>query len=375
MICHLTSSYPTSRVPYSGHFIHALARQQQLTGSGVLVIAPEADRPAALRETGEPRLVTFEAGTGFDLPGGLKALLETKPAATSARLPGYLQKMLMAVLDQARTAEVIHAHWLAPAGIVALIARAAIGIPVCLTARGSDVTLLEKLPAAAALLFAGVPVAAVSDPLAARLRALGLVRVRTIAQPAATGTGEPPPWTSRDRSRFGWAGSLVPGKRPDLAIEAVRLLPGATLDILGDGPLRAELEKTCTDNGLGGRVRFHGAVPPDSIPAFLKEISALVFTSEAEGRPNIVLEAVLTGTPVIASAIPAVTELRGLGGNFRPFAPGSAGELAAAMRDHMASLMQSRQMAEAARAGIRLPSWPETLESYAELYRSAAAAV
>jgi len=368
VICHLTSSYPTARVPYAGHFVEALAKAQMTSGASVAVIAPGAARPP---DSPFLRLHEFPAPASFDVSGGLKGQIANNLEEALPALPEYAYRMLAAVLGEARTAEVLHAHWLAPSGAVALFARALIGVPVVITARGSDVELLERLPGPWGLLARDIPVAAVSATLAERLRRLGFLRVRTIEQPLSVAYDQPGPWGSREAGRFLWVGSLVRGKRPELALEALKQVPAATMEIAGDGPLRKELEILATTLGIETRVTFHGAVPPGGIAPLHRTAGALIFTSEAEGRPNAVLEAAWLGTPVIASAIaPVACRLRH-GLEARLFPPGNATALAGQMREHLKHWHSSRQLAERAKESLDLPGWAETVSSYAELYRSA----
>jgi glycosyltransferase involved in cell wall biosynthesis len=70
--------------------------------------------------------------------------------------------------------------------------------------------------------------------------------------------------------------------------------------IAGDGPSRLVLEKVVRDLGVSGAVEFVGAV--HDIPAFLSGAKFLVHTSESEGCPNVIMEAMACGLPVVAMA-------------------------------------------------------------------------
>ncbi len=385
MVCHLTTSYPTARVPYAGHFIRALAAAQKQAGISVSVIAPEAERIDVDRsgvkqvdahpENGNVPVTGFTAPAALDAAGGLKALLEQDRFMALASAPALGLNMLASVLGTARRAEVIHAHWLTPSGAVALAARGLVGVPAVVTARGSDVALLESSPAGRlfARMFKKIPVAAVSAPLAARLRALGFERVRTIEQPLSVAHLPAWPSSGREPNRLLWVGSLVADKNAGLAIRAVAAFPDVMLEVVGDGPERQTLEKLARDSRVEDRVIFHGSVSPDSVAGFHRAAGALLFTSLKEGRPNAVLEAAWLGTPVIASAIPAVTEFGGLRRAVRLYEPGSLDGLIAAIRSHLARPAGSREFAERAKESLDLPSWPETVRSYSEMYRSARA--
>ncbi|MDH4361612.1 MAG: glycosyltransferase family 4 protein [Nitrospirota bacterium] len=98
-------------------------------------------------------------------------------------------------------------------------------------------------------------------------------------------------------------GSLLPVKRWDRLLKVARVLKTVVGDdihfqIAGDGPLRSALEKLAGDLGISGCVKFLGAV--HDIPTFLSGAKFLVHTSESEGCPNAVMEAMACGLPVVA---------------------------------------------------------------------------
>ena len=82
-----------------------------------------------------------------------------------------------------------------------------------------------------------------------------------------------------------------------------------TLDIVGDGPQKEEWEKIVSDRGLSDRVTFHGF--RDDVEHFLAEASLLLFPSYTEGMPLTLAQAILVGTPVLASDIEPVSEMKG----------------------------------------------------------------
>jgi glycosyltransferase involved in cell wall biosynthesis len=105
------------------------------------------------------------------------------------------------------------------------------------------------------------------------------------------------------RSYVAAVGSLLPVKRWDRLLRVIQRVKIATsnnvyLRIAGDGPLRSMLENLTTDLGISGNVEFQGAI--HDIPAFLKGAKFLVHTSESEGCPNAVIEAMACGLPVVA---------------------------------------------------------------------------
>nr|WP_276208683.1 glycosyltransferase [Caulobacter sp. 17J65-9] len=97
-------------------------------------------------------------------------------------------------------------------------------------------------------------------------------------------------------------GRYEPVKGFDLLAEALARTPAAvTLTILGDGPDRAQFEAQIARLGIGGRVRLAG-YHANPYP-FVAQADALVLSSRSEGFPNVVLEALALGTPVVATPV------------------------------------------------------------------------
>jgi glycosyltransferase involved in cell wall biosynthesis len=99
-------------------------------------------------------------------------------------------------------------------------------------------------------------------------------------------------------------GSLLPLKRWDRILRIIRYVRARGYDcgltIAGEGPERAALEQQSRELGLEGHAEFIGAT--SDVPALLKQSRLLVHSSETEGCPNAVLEAMACGRPVVAMA-------------------------------------------------------------------------
>lgn len=98
--------------------------------------------------------------------------------------------------------------------------------------------------------------------------------------------------------------------------DAIRALPEDlewTLDVLGDGPMKQELEAIVKERGFETRVLFRGY--SDKADEFMANSSCLLFPSYTEGMPLTLARAVQIGIPVIASDIPSVREMAGIGDN------------------------------------------------------------
>ena len=108
------------------------------------------------------------------------------------------------------------------------------------------------------------------------------------------------------------AGRLEHEKGFDLLIEAMALLPDTRVQvvILGEGRLESELRALARKHGLDGRVHFAGFQKNPF--AWFAKADAFVLSSRYEGFPNVVLEALACGTPVISTPAPGgIRELLG----------------------------------------------------------------
>ena len=76
----------------------------------------------------------------------------------------------------------------------------------------------------------------------------------------------------------------------------------------GDGPLLPEIREFIRDSGLSDRVAFAGWIPYEDLPGRLNSLRLLVLPSYTEGLPNIMLEAMACGTPVLATPVGAVPD-------------------------------------------------------------------
>lgn len=110
---------------------------------------------------------------------------------------------------------------------------------------------------------------------------------------------------------LGFVGRLAPQKRVKDLIWAADLLKVIRDDVylllVGDGPQRDRLEQFARDVRILDRVRFLGH--RDDVPELLGAIDVLWLASDFEGMPNVVLEAMAAGVPVVATGIPGTNEV------------------------------------------------------------------
>jgi glycosyltransferase involved in cell wall biosynthesis len=121
-------------------------------------------------------------------------------------------------------------------------------------------------------------------------------------------------WAVAEDARLvGFVGRLVPIKAVDLLLTAASQIlhndPRARFVIVGDGPLRGSLEEQARALGLGDRCHFAGH--RTDTRDVLAALDVLALCSLSEGMSNSLLEAMATGLPVVASAIPANAEVVG----------------------------------------------------------------
>ena len=129
-----------------------------------------------------------------------------------------------------------------------------------------------------------------------------------------------------------------------------------SLDLVGDGPLREELQQQVERLGLTGRVRFHGALPEPEVTAMLERADIFVLPSVitpsgvTEGLPVVLMEALAAGVPAVATRVAAVPELILDGETGLLVEPGSAAQIAEALAAILADPDAARRRAEAGRA-------------------------
>ena len=176
-------------------------------------------------------------------------------------------------------------------------------------------------------------------------------------------------------SRFVFIGRLVNWKALDLALEALASVPGATLEVIGDGAMRASWESLAASLGLLDRVSFLGWRTQAECADHLRGCCALLLPSLYECGGAVVLEAMALARPVIATAWggPADYLDTTCGILVEPTSRQTliAG-FADAMRTLIASPQLSRRMGEAGRNRLlREFAWSKKINAILEIYELA----
>lgn len=234
----------------------------------------------------------------------------------------------------------VHAQWATHPTTAAWMIRTLTGLPYSFTAHAFDIFvhqafLREKIEAARFVVTC-------TEKNAEFLRGLGAstpVHVVRHGLPLGRYRPEGPP---RAGFRVLSTARLVPKKGLPTLLHACALLAadGVPVEcrILGEGPMRAELESLTRRLGLDERVRFPGFVPQSEVIEQLRWASMVVLpsvelaTGDRDGVPNALVEALAMSVPVITTAVSAITELVADGEQGLLVPPNDVRALAEAMR-------------------------------------------
>jgi len=215
--------------------------------------------------------------------------------------------------------DVILGSFLYPDGVAAIALGKELGIPAVVYALGSDVNVVPDLWGVTRVLKRALPqaarVVAVSQDLAERAIALGAPAGRTVVvQNGVDKTLFFPRDAAGARQRLvqpasgRWVlfvGRLEPAKGIEALLTAFARLgasqPDTRLVLVGDGSLRARCEEAAQK--LPGRILVAGARPLSEVADWVAACDVLVLPSWNEGTPNVVLEALASGRPVVATRV------------------------------------------------------------------------
>ena len=158
----------------------------------------------------------------------------------------------------------------------------------------------------------------------------------------------------------GTVSRLVPQKAVGDLVDAVAgIAPGfrgasgpPAVAVVGDGPLRASLDRRVRAGTNGARVMLLGA--RDDVPTLLPAFDVFALSSHWEGEPIALLEAMAAGLPCVATATAGAREILGDGGSSGCLVPvGDVGRLGAALADLLRDASARAALGAAARARVR----------------------
>ena len=227
--------------------------------------------------------------------------------------------------------DMILAAWAYPDAVAAALLARDLDCPLVTNVLGSDVNALAREPALRGqiqwALGRSQRVIAVSEALRERVIELGVSPARALTEhngvdrdsfrlqskaEARTRLG-----LETDAPRIVYVGNWVPEKGVDVLVAAMgqmkQLKPlgmgQAHLSLVGGGALEPALRESVARMGLEARVTFHGRRPHTEIPDWMSACDVFCLPSRREGCPNVILEALCAGRPVVASRVGGVPEL------------------------------------------------------------------
>ncbi|MCB1162904.1 glycosyltransferase family 4 protein [bacterium] len=259
-------------------------------------------------------------------------------------------KGLFARLHRDAPADFIVAHYAFPDGYAAHRLARRHNLPLLVKVRGSDVNLFTRSFLRRRLtmrtLHGADRVVAVSEALKARMVKLGLPAERIAVMPNGVDRERFAP-RDRDACRralglpeapftFLFVGTLRTIKGVTTLLQAFRAIPEmqrrkASLILIGDGDLEADLRDRIERFGMRDQVRLLPPVPHAEVPQWIGACDCLVLPSIMEGYPNVLVEALAAQRPVIASRVGGIPEIVADGASGLLVPPGEPWPLTDAM--------------------------------------------
>jgi glycosyltransferase involved in cell wall biosynthesis len=379
--------YPNAAQPNHGIFVENRLRHTLAQGGiEATVLAPVPYFPFAGPSFGRygvyARVPRREIRHGLEIHHPRYPVI---PRIGARFTPGFLYRAARRALreiggDGAQPFDLIDAHYFYPDGVAAARLARELEIPLLITGRGTDLTLIpQSAPERAQIQWASKQASGlitVCEDLRHKLIDLGeapsrIVSLRNGVDLARFSPGD----RAGSRARLGLSGftllsvgSLIPRKGHELIIEALRDIPDAGLMIAGSGPMRAELERVAQEKGVAGRVRFLGEIAHDDLTDAYRAADMFVLASSREGWANVLLEAMACGTPVVATNVngtPEVIQDSALGQLVEERTP-------AALARAIAALRLRAPDRNAVRAYAEQFSWEATARANKALFLAAA---
>lgn len=257
--------------------------------------------------------------------------------------------------------DVIHSHWAYPMGSAGYLAAEEAGVPLVMTLRGYEHvvspefgygdcldpfyerTLVEALRRAARITVC------CSDSVR-RLKELGIGDSSRVVQlyhavnsERFSGTqAEADAWKQKlglhGRRVITCIAGMIHGRKGHATLirafaRTADGYPDATLLLVGDGPMRSQLESLTSDLGISARTVFLGAAHPNDVQHLIRLSEFTVLPTHCEVFGNVVFESLVVGTPVISGSVGAAKDVLPLGPYGRLFPPGDVDALSGAIVD------------------------------------------
>ena len=324
----LSSLYPNRIQPGKGVFIENRTRHlYESSEVKIRVVAPIPWFPFRGRLFG--RYAKFADIPRHDFCGGLsidypryvaipKIGMSMAPMLMALGLINPLRKILADDFDF----DLIDAYYFYPDGVAAALLAAWFHKPVVINALGTDVNVLPAFTMPRAWIkWAANRAAAITtvssalkqelltlsvDPKKVYVNLHGVDHSRFSPGPVPRNRDR---YSSRDSGTLLCVGNLLEAKGQHIVIEALLDLPTFKLIIVGEGDYEAKLKKLASELNVADRVNFVGQLNHEELTSYYVHSDALILPSLREGIPNVILEALACGTPVIATNIGGIPEI------------------------------------------------------------------
>jgi len=278
--------------------------------------------------------------------------------------------------------DLIDSHWLYPDGFGAMLLGRRLGKPVVLSGRGTDVNeYCFRWPHrffARRALRGATHLVAVSRPLKEKMIAAGApadrIMVvhngvdREVFHPAGRQVARGELGLPAKQIVLVSVGALLEAKGFQHLVAGMARLPAETpthLYIAGPGSYGAELKRVAEASGVGDRLTLLGFLRQDELARWYQAADFFCFGSLREGCPNVVIEALACGTPVLSTPVGAVPDLIEDERCGLLFAAGSPGAFARALGDALSRKWDRAHIAE--RGGRR--SWDDVASEVHALFK------
>jgi glycosyltransferase involved in cell wall biosynthesis len=376
----LASTYPRWQGDPEPAFVHELAKRLAVCFD-VTVVAPHAPGAVSREMLDGVRVRRYRyAPARWETlvnDGGMLANLR-RARWKWLLLPGFLFAQWLAVRRAVRELGpcAVHAHWLLPQGLIALLAVR--GVPVLLTAHGADLFGLRSRVFAHLrgwVVRRAAMTGVVSQAMRSRLlEEAPQARVRVLPMGVDDEQLFRPDDTPREKDALLFVGRLVEKKGLHHLVEAMPAVlasrPQAVLTVAGFGPEQARLELRATELGIREHIRFLGAQPQASLPDLYRRASLLVAPfveargGDQEGLGLVVAEAMACGCPVLVGDVAGVRDL--VDGRTGALVDASDHRaLAATVSSLLADETRRRQLGEMGREHVqRRYSWRVVADGY-----------
>ena len=322
----LTSLYPSPETPFEGIFAARKWEGLRARGHDIDVVMPLPWAPKTLQRVLPAHYARMARTPAEETREGIPIVRPRYlhvPSRSVGNAERFAAVAVRGVLEQGRPDVcVIDYAWPGAAAAKGLVDA---GVPVVINGRGSDVLQVAEVASLSAELEKGLraahAVTAVSQDLLDAMVRLGGNPSAATLTPNGVDTEHFSPG-SRDeaRGRVGQSpegrivlvvGHLIPRKDPILSMEAFHAagLNDARLVFVGRGPLMDEAKAHAQSLGIQDRVSLLGERPPHELVDWYRAADVMLLTSSREGRPNVVLEALSTGCPVVATDAGGTSEV------------------------------------------------------------------